>query len=84
MMNDNMSSAMAQSLRMKAQQAGDAKVMRYQSQLAQILSEAAPDGDVQSMDDGRVILRARRIFARMMRNDKLRTPVQFLSSGPIA
>lgn len=84
MMNDNMSSAMAQSLRMKAQQAGDAKVMRYQSQLAQILSEAAPDGDVQSMDDGRVILRARRIFARMMRNDKLRAPVQFLSSGPIA
>lgn len=55
------------------------RAQKYRDELSQILQEAVPDGEVRIAADGRIILGARRLFARMLDNDKLRHPISFLN-----
>lgn len=66
-------------LERRAHKIANRRAAQHQLELAQILQEASPDGDVQIVPDGRVTLRARRLFARMMSNEKLRYPISFLN-----
>lgn len=65
------------SLMRKAQNIGQRRVQNIQGELAEILQEAAPDGVIEILENG-VRIRVRRLFARMMRNEKLRNPHDFL------
>ena len=62
----------------KAQMLGLRRVQVAQSEIAENLQVAVPDGALELDMDGGVTLRAPRIFARMVQNDRLRFP-QFLT-----
>lgn len=65
------------SLIARANNIGQRRIKNTQTQLAEILQEAAPDGAVVT-DENIVRVSARRLFDRMMTNEKLRSPQSFL------
>ena len=65
------------SLIIRANKIGQRRIKNTQMQLAEILQEAAPDGAI-SQDGNGVRIAARRLFDRMMTNEKLRSPQSFI------
>ncbi len=65
------------SLIIRANKIGQRRIKNTQMQLAEILQEAAPDGAI-SQDENGLRIAARRLFDRMMTNEKLRSPQSFL------
>lgn len=78
-MNDDKGAQLSNALAGRAQKIANVKIQIRQAELAQILRDAAPDGDVEIQPDGRVTMRARRLFIRMLNNEKLRFPISFLN-----
>ncbi len=63
----------------KANRIGQKHINNMQTKLSEILQDAAPDGAV--VTDGNIVhIAARRLFDRMMTNEKLRSPQSFLQS----
>ncbi len=75
---DMMDRNLEDNLVQKAQMLGLRRVQVAQSEIAENLQVAVPDGALELDMDGGVTLRAPRTFARMMQNDRLRFP-QFLT-----
>ena len=71
------SANLERSLIAKANRIGQRRVQNIQRKLAIVLQEAAPDGAI-SQDENGVHIAARRLFDRMMTNEKLRSPQSFL------
>ncbi len=65
------------SLIARANKIAQRRIKNTQTQLAEILQEAAPDSAI-SQDENVVRIAARRLFDRMMTNEKLRSPQSFL------
>ncbi len=65
------------SLIARANKIAQRRIKNTQNQLAEILQEAAPDSAI-SQDENGVRIAARRLFDRMMSNEKLRNPQSFL------
>lgn len=65
------------SLTRKAMKIGQRRAQNIQTELGGILQEAVPDGVIEITESG-VRISVRRLFARMIGNEKLRNPESFL------
>lgn len=77
--NNSLKRDLEHQLLQKAQAMGMERARAAQSNIAENLQNAVPDGAVEPTSDGRVILRARRLFSRMINDERLRDPHIFMS-----
>lgn len=77
--NNSLNRDLEHQLLQKAQAMGMERARAAQSNIAENLQNAVPDSVVEQTSDGSVILRARRLFSRLINDERLRDPSIFTS-----